>query len=104
MTHNDLSRPARPRYSWMHATSVAVAVISGTLAMVAMLHSPQFFGLTLAVCAVGWIATDIVERLSAQNRASRAHAAPSTNGYAPKARQGYPRRRSLASPYTISLS
>lgn len=46
----------RRRYSAIHAGALAVAIASGTFALVAMLvGSPTSFGLALALCGAGWI-------------------------------------------------
>lgn len=61
----------RPRYALVYSSAIAVAVASGSFALVALLMgSPVAFGLALALCATAWIVTHFVERLVVQARAS----------------------------------
>jgi hypothetical protein len=58
----------RHRYDVMHASAIAVAFVSGTFALVALLFgTPMQFGIALALCGVGWIVTHFVERLAEQD-------------------------------------
>jgi hypothetical protein len=70
----------------MHTSAVAVAFVSGTLALVAMLvGSPLQFGVTLALCGVGWIVAHFVEQLAEQDLARPRRAAGAddlVHGYA----------------------
>ena len=76
----------RQRYAAMHASAVAVAFVFGTFALVALLvGSPLQFGVSLALCGVGWIATHFVERLADEDLARRRRLAPGADlvhGYA----------------------
>lgn len=69
----------------MHAGAVAVAFVSGTFALAAMLvGTPLQFGISLALCGAGWIAAHFVERLAEQDLAERRRLAPAAdlvNGY-----------------------
>jgi len=64
-----LERDARRhRYAAMHTGAVAVAFVSGTLALLAMLvGSPLQFGVALALCGAGWIVAHFVEQLAEQD-------------------------------------
>jgi uncharacterized membrane protein YczE len=62
-------------YSVIHASAVAVAFVSGTVALVAMLvGTPLQFGVALALCGVGWIVTHFIEQLAEQGFAHRRRA------------------------------
>lgn len=62
----------RHRYAALHTAAVAVAFVSGTFALMAMLlGSPLQFGIALALCGVGWIVTHFVERLAEQELSVR---------------------------------
>lgn len=51
------------RYSVVCTSAVAVAVISGSFALVAMLVAPpQAFGLALVLCGAAWIVVHLVEQ------------------------------------------
>lgn len=83
----------RRRYSAIHAGALAVAIASGTFALVAMLvGSPTSFGLALALCGAGWIATHFVERLAEQDRASE------------RRRRAESGRRTVSRRRTVSLA
>lgn len=59
----------RRRYAVIHASAIAVAIASGTFALVAMLvGSPTSFGFALALCGAAWIVTHFVEGLAEQQR------------------------------------
>jgi len=67
----------RRRYDVMHASAIAVAFVSGTFALVALLFgSPTQFGVALALCGVGWIVTHFIERLAEQDLDQRGRPAP----------------------------
>lgn len=59
-----MPRQARdPRMTLLYAGTLAVAVVSGICALVALAAgSPLQFGVTSAVFGAGWIATDFIER------------------------------------------
>jgi len=68
-----------PRMTTLHAGAVAIAFLSGTLALVALaVGSPLQFGVALASCAAGWIAADFVESTAERQRAARRCAVPAT--------------------------
>lgn len=70
----------RRRYDVMHASAVAVAFASGTFALAAMLiGTPTQFGIALALCGAGWIATHFVERLAEEDLARRRRLAPAAD-------------------------
>lgn len=75
----------RQGHAVMHAGAVAVAFVSGTFALAAMLvGTPLQFGISLALCGAGWIAAHFVERLAEQDLAERRRLAPAAdlvNGY-----------------------
>lgn len=75
----------RQSYAVIHASAVAVAFVSGTFALAAMLvGTPTQFGVALALCGAGWIVTHFAERLAEQDLAQRRRLAPAAdlvNGY-----------------------
>ena len=66
----------RHRYTAMHACAVTAAFVSGTFALMAMLVGSSLqFGVALALCGVGWIATHFVERVAEQDLAKHSRPA-----------------------------
>jgi hypothetical protein len=84
----------RPGYAAVHASAVAVAFVSGTFALVAMLvGTPLQFGVALALCGAGWIVAHFVERLAEQDLTRRRRQAPAADLVA-----GYVRFDALVQP------
>jgi len=70
----------RQGYAAMHTSAVAVAFVSGTFALVALLvGSPLQFGVALALCGAGWIAAHFVERLADEDLARRRRLGPAAD-------------------------
>ncbi|OBH92589.1 hypothetical protein [Mycobacterium sp. E2733] len=65
-----MPRQARePRLTLLYAGTLAVAVVSGICALVALAAgSPLQFGVASAVFGAGWIATDFIERTAARGQ------------------------------------
>ena len=77
MTTIEPREARRHGYAVVHASAAAVAFVSGTFALVAMLvGTPLQFGIALALCGAGWIVTHFVERLAEQDLAQRRRLAP----------------------------
>ena len=108
MTMTTPRNARRHRYALIYAGATAVAFVSGTLALVAMLvGSPLQFGLPLAVCGAGWIVTHFVEGLAEQDRAHRRRPAPAprpVRGYARLGARLQPFRRSASIRHTVWLA
>lgn len=98
----------RHGYAAVHACAVAVAFVSGTLALVAMLvGTPLQFGGALALCGVGWIVTHFVERLAEQDLAQRRRLAPAADlvhGYVRFSALVQSHRRMAHSRHTVSVA
>ncbi len=78
-----------PRMNALHASAFTIAVLSGACALVALVAgSPFEFGVTLALCGAGWVATDFIEWTVEGERADRRCAIPAA-GIGP----GYGSRR-----------
>ena len=69
----------------LRAGSIAVAMLSGMCAFIALaVGSPLQFGVSLALCAAGWIAVDFIERVHAHApRVSAVALTPLNRGYRP---------------------
>jgi len=98
----------RHGYAVVHASAVAVAFVSGTLALVAMLvGTPLQFGVALALCGAGWIVTHFVERLAEQDLAQRRRLAPAADlvhGYVRFRALVQSHRRTAQSRHTVSVA
>ncbi len=76
-----------PRMTTLHTGAIAIAVLSGTCALVAFaVGSPLQFGVALALCGAAWIAADFIEWTVEHDGAARRCAVPVarlTPGYGP---------------------
>ena len=69
--HDSGRRLGNGHIAAVHRGAIAVAFVSGTLALVAMLFGSALqIGSALAVCAAGWIVVHITEQFAAQELAS----------------------------------